>query len=92
MFCINPALIGRGTAAEISLAIVTALIGSFGLAVSVQRYFKGRLNIIQTLMALLGSVTLMMPGKVTDAVGILLLGTVIAMQIMKEKQVRAAAQ
>lgn len=30
MFCINPALIGKGAPAEIVMAIVTALIGSFG--------------------------------------------------------------
>ena len=86
IFCMNPALIGQGSAAEIILAVFTALVGSFGLATGIQRYFKGKLSIIQTVVVLAGSIGMMVPGSVTDIIGFLFLGLVYAVQILKQKK------
>ena len=86
MFCINPALIGQGSGGEIALAIITALIGSFGLACAVQRYFKGVLSLLQTFMVLAGSVCMMTPGSLTDVIGIVLIGIVFVHQTMKARK------
>ena len=86
MFCINPALIGQGTPAEITLAITTALIGSFGLACAVQRYFKGGLNWLQTIAVLAGSICMMMPGYFTDIAGVALIAVVFAHQTVKARK------
>jgi len=91
MFCIDPALIGQGTTVEIISAIFTALIGSYGLATAVQRYFKGNLSWLQTIMVLAGSVCMMVPGTLTDLIGVVLIGFVYSVQIMKAKRVQAAA-
>ncbi|MBT9778053.1 TRAP transporter fused permease subunit [Clostridium sp. MCC353] len=90
MFCINPALIGQGTMVEIILAIATALIGSYGLATAVQRYFKGNLNWFQTIVVLAGSIFMMVPGTMTDAIGIICIGFVYSVQIGKEKKAKAS--
>lgn len=90
MFCINPALIGQGTTVEIILAIATALIGSYGLATAVQRYFKGNLNWFQTIVVLAGSIFMMVPGTMTDAIGIICIGFVYSVQIGKEKKAKAS--
>ena len=90
MFCINPALIGQGTTVEIILAIATALIGSYGLATAVQRYFKGNLNWLQTIIVLAGSIFMMVPGTMTDAIGIVCIGFVYSVQIGKEKKAKAS--
>lgn len=89
IFCMNPALIGQGSAVEITLAVVTALVGSFGLATGIQRYFKGRLSVIQTVIVLAGSIGMMVPGSVTDIAGCLLLGIVYGTQILKKKRTGA---
>ncbi|MCC8025083.1 MAG: TRAP transporter permease [Clostridium sp.] len=88
MFCINPALIGQGSPVEIVLAIITALIGSFGLATAVQRYFKGNLNWPQTIIVLAGAICTMVPGSVTDVIGLACLGVVYVSQTMKEKKAK----
>lgn len=90
MFCINPALIGQGTTLEIIAAIITALIGSYGLATAVQRYFKGNLSWPQTIIVLAGSIFMMVPGTATDLIGVVCIGVVYGMQIMKAKRVQTA--
>ena len=90
LFCLNPALLGKGTPVEIGLAVVTALIGSYGLATGVQRYFKGNLSWIQTAVVLLGSVGMLMPGAVSDVIGVVLIALVYATQIAKERKRTAA--
>ena len=90
LFCLNPALLGKGTPVEIGLAVVTALIGSYGLATGVQRYFKGNLSWIQTAVVLLGSVGMLMPGAVSDVIGGVLIALVYATQIAKERKRTAA--
>ncbi len=91
MFCINPALIGKGTPAEIVMAIVTALIGSFGLATAVQKYFKGPMSWAETILVLAGSICMMMPGTKTDIIGIVILGVIYGARIMKSKKTAAVA-
>ena len=90
LFCLNPALLGKGTPVEIGLAVVTALIGSYGLATGVQRYFKCNLSWIQTSVVLLGSVGMLMPGAVSDVIGVVLIALVYATQIAKERKRTAA--
>lgn len=86
MFCINPALLGKGATSEIILAIITALIGSYGLATAVQRYFKGVLSWPKTAIVLIGAICMMMPGNLTDLVGIACLGSVYCLQIIKSRK------
>ncbi|MDO4268508.1 MAG: TRAP transporter permease [Eubacteriales bacterium] len=86
MFCINPALLGKGSTAEIILAIITALAGSYGLATAVQRYFKGKLSWPKTILALAGAVCMMMPGSVTDVIGLACLAVVYGAQIMHARR------
>ncbi|MDR1534819.1 MAG: TRAP transporter fused permease subunit [Planctomycetota bacterium] len=69
LFCLNPALLGKGDAGEIALAIVTATAGSFALACAVQRYFKGSLSWPLTILLFIGSVLMLMPGLQSDLVG-----------------------
>ena len=91
MFCIDPALIGQGTPTEIISAIITALIGSYGLATAVQRYFKGNLSWPQTIVVLAGSICMMVPGTLTDLVGVVCIGAVYGIQIAKAKRLQTAA-
>ena len=90
MFCINPALLGQGSTVEIIMAILTALIGSYGLATAVQRYFKGSLSWLKTLVVLAGSVCMMMPGTSTDLIGIVCISLVYGVQIANVRKTRAA--
>ncbi|MDR1834423.1 MAG: TRAP transporter fused permease subunit [Fusobacteriaceae bacterium] len=86
LFCMNPALLGQGNPGEVALAVATALIGSYGLAAAMQRYFKGRLSLWKTIVLLGGSVCLVMPGSKTDLAGIFCLLLIFGLQIVAFKR------
>lgn len=86
MFCINPSLLGQGGIVKIGIAVVTALIGSFALASAVQRYFFEKLSWIKTILLLIGSISMMTPGSKTDIVGILLIGSIFIIQILRTRE------
>jgi TRAP-type uncharacterized transport system fused permease subunit len=69
LFCLNPALLGRGDTGEIALAVVTATLGAFALACAVQRYFMGNLSWAKTVLLFAGSILMLHPGIETDVAG-----------------------
>ncbi|MDR3258780.1 MAG: TRAP transporter permease [Fusobacteriaceae bacterium] len=86
MFCLNPVLLGTGKLSEIIIAVITALIGSFGLATAVQRYFKGNLSWIKTIIVFIGSICLVIPGTLTDIAGLLCLSFIYGIQFLNSKK------
>ncbi len=81
----NPALIMIGTPAEIALAAATAIVGVFALAVGIEGYLFTRADWWQRILALAAGLTLMMPGWLTDFIGIGLLAVVILWQWFSRK-------
>ena len=65
---------------EILLIVVTALIGMFGIGMAVEKFWESKLNIIQQLLALSGGLLLIIPGLVTDAIGLALIAAVVLWQ------------
>jgi TRAP-type uncharacterized transport system fused permease subunit len=77
---------------EILLIAVTALIGMFGIGMAVEKFWTSRLNIIQQLMALAGGLLLIIPGLLTDAIGLVLIAAVILWQRVQNPKLKAAAR
>ena len=73
MFALSPALILIGTPGEIIIAVTTATLGIYSLAVSLQGFLTQRLNYGQRTVFFISSLALMQPGLYTDGLGILLL-------------------
>ena len=69
---------------EILQMTATALIGMFGVAMALQRYYRSKLNPLQQLMALSGGLMLIAPGLLTDAAGI---GLILLVMIWQRFQV-----
>jgi TRAP transporter 4TM/12TM fusion protein len=69
MFVYGPALIFQGTVVTILLASVTALIGIYALAVSLEGYLKQPVLLISRCMLFLGAVLLINVGVLFDLVG-----------------------
>ena len=90
LFCLNPALLGKGDAGEIALAIITATAGAFALACALQRYFKGTLSWPATIALFIGSVLMLMPGLVSDIVGCVLIVLCLGYQTMNAKNRNAS--
>jgi TRAP transporter 4TM/12TM fusion protein len=85
IFALNPALLGQGSPGSIVLAIITAVIGTYALACAVQRYFKGKINWILTIVLLGGSLAMILPGIVTDLAGLVIIVMVFTYQIIRAK-------
>lgn len=81
IFIFNPKLMMLGAQwYEVVLIALTAMIGMFGVAMCLERYYLTKLNPLQQLMGLAGGLLLIIPGLATDAAGIVLVGAVVVWQ------------
>ena len=71
VFCYNPALLLIDTnAAEVVLICVTAFIGIFGVSAALEGYLMGKMNPIIRIAFLAGGLLLIIPGTLTDIIGV----------------------
>ena len=73
MFCYAPTLLWKGAAGDIIVTIITALIGATMLSYGLQRYagcFSLPLGIIPACILIASALLMIIPGTVTDLIGI----------------------
>ena len=73
MFCYAPTLLWKGAAGDIIVTIITALIGATMLSYGLQRYagcFSLPLGIIPARILIASALLMIIPGTVTDLIGI----------------------
>jgi TRAP-type uncharacterized transport system fused permease subunit len=70
--------------------IVSALLGMFGVATGLSGYIVTKMNILQRLMGVAGGLCLIKPGIYTDIAGLVLIGIVVAWQLLARKKAKAA--
>ena len=68
---------------EIVLICGTALLGIFGVAASLNGYLFKPMNIIFRVIICAGGLSMLIPGIVSDLVGLMLVGFVLTVQYMK---------
>ncbi len=91
MFVYGPAMVLKGAAWEIALALVTGLIGTLTLSAAVQGYLLGNLGKTLRVALLIISLLLLKPGWITDLIGFVLLAGVILIQLRSRKPAVAAS-
>ena len=74
---------------EVVQICVSAFIGIFGVAACLNGYLYKPVNVILRIALLAGGLTLIIPGTVTDLIGIVLVGGVTAYQYVTAKKERA---
>jgi TRAP-type uncharacterized transport system fused permease subunit len=89
-FVFNPALIGEGTVAQVGMALATSLVGIYFLAAGIAGYFLRPLPWLVRLCFIVGSVLLIKPGWITDAIGVGLVLAGFAYAFMTRKKARPA--
>ncbi len=78
MFIFNPSLLlVDASLLDIIRMAATSLIGMFGIAMFMQKFYMSRLNIIQQVLAAAGGLLLIDPGLYTDMIGIGLVALVV---------------
>ncbi|MBQ3447660.1 MAG: TRAP transporter permease, partial [Synergistaceae bacterium] len=86
----GPVLTNVLVALEIALICGTALLGIFGVAAALNGYLYTPMNIILRVMICAGGLSMLVPGIVSDLVGLMLVGFVFTVQYMKGRASPAA--
>ena len=91
ILALNPAMVFVDTTVlEVIAIVITSLVGMFALSMALEGYYRGALPPVMRIVAAVGGLMLIYPGTITDLVGLVLVGAVIAMQVLKEKKASAA--
>jgi len=86
MFIYGPAMVLIGNATEITLTIITGLVGTMALAAAVQGWLLKRATLIERGILLVAALTLIKPGWTTDLIGLGLLVLVVVIQFLRKKK------
>ncbi len=66
---------------EIVLLVVTAILGMIGVAAGLSGYLVKEMNVFERLLTIAGGLCLMIPGTITDAIGLVLVAISVVMQL-----------
>jgi TRAP transporter 4TM/12TM fusion protein len=84
VFAYSPELLFVNTTVlQVILIVVTAFIGMFGVALALNGFLRGRIHWTLRLVALAGGLSLIIPGLLTDTIGLVAVGAVVAFQYLK---------
>ena len=86
IFALEPSLLlmNKGVLAAVQV-IMTSAVGMFGVAMGLEGFFRGRLHWLLRLLCVAGGLLLIYPGWATDLIGVVLVGGVIALQLVRGK-------
>ena len=87
----GPVLTNILIALEIVLICATALLGIFGVAAALNGYLYSPMNPVLRLIICAGGLSMLVPGIVSDLIGLMLVGFVVTVQYMKRQQVQTPA-
>jgi len=87
VFALNPAMLFIDTTVwEVVLICVTSCIGIFGVSASLEGYFLHNMAWFERIVCAAGGLLLIYPGILTDAIGLALVGVVLAIQLITKKR------
>lgn len=92
IFCMNPQmlLIDVTTLGMIQI-ILSSLIGLFGVSAGVEGYLLKSMNPFERIVIAAGGLMMMVPGTVTDFIGVALFAVVVIFQLIGKKRANTAA-
>ena len=94
MFCYAPTLLWKGAAGDIIVTIITALIGATMLSYGLQRYagcFSLPLGVIPACILIASALLMIIPGTVTDLIGIAGACVVLVPLFLKKRHMQKQA-
>jgi TRAP transporter 4TM/12TM fusion protein len=83
MFIYGPAMVLIGSVGEITLSIITGMVGTTALAAAVQGWLLKRATLLERGILLAAAFSLIKPGWITDLLGFGLLALVVVIQYLK---------
>ncbi len=91
IFAYSPSMLFVDTTPfEVVQIVLTSIIGIFGVAAGIRGYAIGEMNWILRILIIIGGLTLMIPGLLTDIIGIVLVGGICVLQFLMKKNKKTA--
>ena len=91
VFAYSPAMLFiDATAVEIVMIVITSIAGMIGISAGLSGYLLKNMNIIERLLAIAGGLLLVIPGTVTDLMGVAIVAVVVALQLLGKKHAAKA--
>ena len=93
IFAYNPGMlfVGDATIFDVVIIGITALLGLFGVATALNGYFYCKVPVVLRLVLIAGGLCMMIPGLLTDVIGLVVLVAVVVYQYTHAKKINAAA-
>ena len=89
VFALNPAMLFVDTTAiDVIMIIVTSIVGLFCVAMALEGYFMTDVPMWLRIVAAIGGLGLIIPGLVTDLVGLGILVVIVAQQTISKKKTK----
>ena len=75
-------LLVDGSFAQAIIISVSALVGMMGISAGMEGFVESKLNVIQRILCIAGGLLMIIPGTITDGLGIVLLAITFVPQYM----------
>jgi len=87
IFALNPAmLLVDATVLEVVQIVLTSLVGLFGVAAALNGFLFCKINILFRLLMAAGGLCMMIPGTLTDVVGLVVVAGIVLLQRMMARR------
>ena len=74
---------------EVIQIVLSALLGIFGVAAALNGYILRKANWLERILLFAGGLTLMIPGTISDLIGLVLIGGIVLLQYFQRKKAAA---
>ena len=93
IFAYNPGMlfVGDATVFDVVIIGITALLGLFGVATALNGYFYCKVPAVLRIVLLGAGLCMMIPGLLTDVIGLVAMAAVVVYQYTHAKKINAAA-
>ena len=91
IFAMNPAmlLVNVSSPFQVVQIVISALIGLFGVAAALNGFLYRKINPLFRLLLIAGGLGMMIPGTLTDVMGLVIVGGIVLYQRMSAKRLAA---
>lgn len=92
IFALNPSMLFINAVwYDVILTVVTSLVGMFGVSVGLQGYAFGKVPVVLRIVSAIGGLLLIIPGIVTDVIGLVLVAGVCVYTFIDSKKKKQIA-
>ncbi|MBQ7465109.1 MAG: TRAP transporter large permease subunit, partial [Oscillospiraceae bacterium] len=93
IFAYSPAMLYDGVSGVLTVAqiAVSSLVGLFGVAAALNGHLGAKINVVFRLALAAGGLCMMIPGTVSDLIGLAVIAAITVFQLSLGKKQRAAA-